>query len=142
MNTEKSAGAVIYRMTDDRNVLFLLLQAAPGKPWGFAKGKMDEGETEEMAARREIAEEADLPQVAFDPDFRHVVRYLYRRGRAMISKEVVYFLARTETEEVNISWEHVAYRWVTLAEGLTLIYYENARNTLLDAYKHLKKSEE
>jgi len=140
MKTEKSAGAVIYRVTEDGNILFLLLQAAPSKPWGFAKGKMDEGETEEMAARREIAEEAGL-QIKFDPDFRHVVHYYYRRGRATISKEVVYFLARTETEEVNISWEHVAYRWVTLAEGLSLVYYENAYLTLQSAAEHLGKAE-
>ncbi len=118
----------------------MLLQAAAGKPWGFPKGKMDEGETEESAARREIAEEAGLQQVEFDPDFRHVVHYMYRRGRALVNKEVVYFLARTFTAEVNISWEHVAYRWVTLEEGLSFVFYENARETLKDANERVKRN--
>lgn len=131
---------MVYRVAEDGQLCFLLLQAALGKPWGFPKGKMDKGETEEMAARREIAEEAGLPHVEFDTEFRHVVHYIYRRGRSLVNKEVVYFLARTFSEEVNISWEHVAFRWVTFNEAFSLVFYENAREILRCACEHLEKS--
>ena len=139
MATEKSAGAVVYRVTEDGNLLYLFLQAAPGKPWGFPKGKVDEDETNEQAARREITEEAGLRHVDFDPDFQHVVHYVYRRGRSLVKKDVVYFLARADTAMVHISWEHVAYQWATLEDGLQLVIYENARETLRKAHEHLTK---
>jgi 8-oxo-dGTP pyrophosphatase MutT (NUDIX family) len=138
MAVEKSAGAVVYRKTEDGKVMYLLLQPAPGKPWGFPKGKIDAGETERQAAVREISEEAGLPPVTLDPTFRHVVHYTYRRGRQMVKKDVVYFLARTDTAEIRISWEHVAFRWAALADALTLVAYDNARDTLraADAFLH------
>ena len=137
MATERSAGAIIYRITAEGDLRFLLLQAALGKPWGFPKGKLDRGETEEQAARREIAEEAGLQEIAFAPDFRYVVRYTFRRGRVLIRKDVVYFLARTDNPDVQISWEHVAFRWAPLDEALELVNYENAREALRRANAHI-----
>ena len=49
MVKEQSAGAIVYRITEDDHILYLLLQAAVGKPWGFPKGKLNEGETDEAA---------------------------------------------------------------------------------------------
>ncbi len=136
MVKEKSAGAIIYAITDG-SVQYLLLQASPGKPWGFPKGKIDAGETEDDAARREVREEAGLTHLSFEPDFRAVVHYVYRHGRVLVKKDVVYFLARTDTTEINISWEHVAYRWASLAESLELVNYENARELLLRVQQYL-----
>ncbi len=138
MAVEKSAGAVIYRVTEDGSLMYLLLQPAPGKPWGFPKGKLDAGENERQAAVREISEEAGLPAVQLDPHFRHAVHYTYRRGRQLIKKDVTYFLARAHTADVRISWEHVAFRWATLDDALTLVAYDNARDTLhaADAFLH------
>jgi 8-oxo-dGTP pyrophosphatase MutT (NUDIX family) len=139
MATEKSAGAVVYRLREDGQVLFLLLQPAPGKPWGFPKGKLDAGETEEEAARREIAEESGLTRISLDLDFRLVIRYNYRRGHTLIRKDVVYFIARALTDQIHISWEHVAYRWVTMQQALELVHYENAQDTLHRANEYLTR---
>jgi len=124
-------------VTEDGQYVFLLLQASPGKPWGFPKGKIDEGETEEAAAHREIAEESGLHNLTFDPAYRYVVRYAFRRGRTLIRKEVAYYLARADTSEVNISWEHVAFCWVPFDRALELVGYENAREILRRASDHL-----
>ena len=139
MIKEKSAGAIIYRLDEEGNIMYLLLQAAPGKPWGFPKGKLDPGETEEEAARREINEEAGLSHFSFEPDFRHAVQYNYRRGRELIKKEVTYFLARTESAEVHISWEHVAYQWAPMPQAFELVHYENARELFRKAHRYLEK---
>lgn len=139
MAIEKSAGAVVYRETVDGNLLFLLLKPAPGKPWGFPKGKLDPGETEEDAARREIAEESGLTDIELDLNFRLIIHYHYRRGRTIIKKSVVYFVARTYTADVHISGEHVDYRWAGIDEALEMVVYENARETLQKAYEYLMK---
>ena len=137
MIREKSAGAVVYRVSEDGSIMYLLLQAVAGKPWGFPKGKLDRGETEDVAARREIAEEAGLTDIVFDPHFRCVVQYTYRIARSLVKKEVVYFLGRTMTSEVHLSWEHVACMWAPLDEALELVHFENARDLLLAASHHL-----
>lgn len=139
MIKEKSAGAVVYRITEDGHIVYLLLQATAGKPWGFPKGKINAGETEEAAARREITEEAGLEQVTFDPDFRRIVHYTYRRGRALVKKDVTYFLARVETSEVHLSWEHVAYQWAPFTEALEYAHYENARDLIRIAHRHIQE---
>jgi bis(5'-nucleosidyl)-tetraphosphatase len=137
MVKEQSAGAVVYRITEDGSYRFLLLQPAPGKPWGFPKGKLDAGETVEQAALREIAEETGLTAIAVDPDFRYAIHYLFRRGRTLVEKDVTYFLARTDSSAVHLSHEHVAYRWATLPDSLDLVIFENARETLRRANVHL-----
>jgi len=137
MAIEKSAGAVVYRITDAGELSYLLLQPAPGKPWGFPKGKIDAGESEQQAARREIAEEAGLSQVDLDPEFRRLVHYTYHRGRLLVKKDVVYFLARVTTSEIRISWEHVAFCWASYDEAMTQVVYENAHETLRDAHAYL-----
>ena len=139
MVKEQSAGAIVYRITEDGNIVYLLLQATAGKPWGFPKGKLNAGETDEAAARREIAEEAGLERLTFDDDFRRVVHYHYRRGRALVRKEVIYFLTRAESPEVHLSWEHVAYQWAPRDEALELVHYENARELLRKAHLHLEQ---
>jgi 8-oxo-dGTP pyrophosphatase MutT (NUDIX family) len=138
MIKEQSAGAIVYRITEDGHIVYLLLQAAAGKPWGFPKGKLDAGETDEAAARREIAEEAGLAHVTFDDDFRHIVHYHYRRGRALVKKEVIYFITHADSFEVHLSWEHIGYLWVPLHEALALVHYENARELLRKAHRHLE----
>jgi bis(5'-nucleosidyl)-tetraphosphatase len=142
MVKEHSAGAVIYRISEDGTYRFLLLQPAPGKPWGFPKGKLHRDENEEEAARREIAEETGLQSVELDATFRYVIHYLYRRGRLLVEKDVTYFLVRVDTSDVQLSWEHVAYRWATLEDSLDLVVFENARETLQRTYRHLTAAPE
>jgi 8-oxo-dGTP pyrophosphatase MutT (NUDIX family) len=134
----RKRGLYPHRITEDGNLIYLLLQATAGKPYGFPKGKIDPGESEEEAARREIQEEAGLAHIDFAPDFRHVVQYTYRRGRAIVKKEVIYFLASTASPEVHLSWEHVAFMWAPLDEALELVHYENARELLRKAHKYLE----
>jgi bis(5'-nucleosidyl)-tetraphosphatase len=138
MATEHSAGAVVYRVTAADTPVYLLLQPAPGKPWGFPKGKRQVGETDEQTARREIAEESGLTDLEFDPGFRYVVHYVYRRGRTQVKKDVVYFLARTHMRTINLSHEHVAARWEPFADGRDYVVYESAQATLAAADAFLR----
>ena len=137
MEIEKSAGAVVYRISDAGDVLFLLLQSAAGKPWGFPKGKMHRGESEVEAALREIAEESGLTNMTLDEQFRLSVSYQYRRGRIRVKKEVIYFLTRTDTSTIQLSSEHVAYRWAPYAYAMKLVLFENSRLVLRKAYEQI-----
>lgn len=136
---EQSAGAVVYRITEDGQFLFLLLQPSSGKPWGFPKGKLNRGETEEQAARREVREETGLSTVELDPGFRHVIHYQYRRGRGVVNKDVTYFIVQARTPQVHLSSEHVAYRWAPAEQGFELVVFENARDVFRQALAFLRQ---
>ena len=56
---EKSWGAIVYEIRDHHKY-FLLVKNKNGKHWGFPKGHIEVGETEEQTAKREIKEETNL----------------------------------------------------------------------------------
>jgi bis(5'-nucleosidyl)-tetraphosphatase len=114
-----SAGVVVVRETDD-GMRFLLLRAY--RNWDFPKGLVEPGEDSLAAARREVAEEAGITDLAFDwgTDYFDTPPY----GANKIAR---YYVASTRTEKVTLGVspslgrpEHHEYRWVDLFEGLAL----------------------
>lgn len=111
-------GAVIYHM--DKGKPYYLLLKYP-KYWGFVRGKVEPGETEEQTINRETAEEVGIYDLQIFPHSRHVQKYFFRFEGNLIKREVVYFIAKTESWTVRISHEHENYRWCTFDEAIQLI---------------------
>src|SRR5918996_2758881 len=110
MMEERSAGAVIFSVDSSTNVNFLLLQHSAGH-WDFAKGNIEYGENESQAALREIREETGIESVHFLEGFRVRIEYYYKRDGNLVHKEVVFFLARSDSQRVILSNEHTGYSW-------------------------------
>lgn len=53
------AGAVVFRRRNDQ-VLYLVVSSSDGLNWVLPKGHIDPGETPEIAALRELEEEAGI----------------------------------------------------------------------------------
>lgn len=138
MRHEKSAGAVVYRISDEGKTLFLLLQAITGKPWGFPKGRIKVGETEIEAALREVSEETGLMTIEVDAEFRASVYYNFRQNQHKVAKEVVYFLAKSDSSQITLSHEHVNYRWVPYDEAVKLVVFDNSLHLLKKALQRLE----
>ena len=68
MKMEKSCGAIVARQTDTGREI-LLIRHVNGGHWAFPKGHVEENETEEQTALREILEETGL-SVTLDTGFR------------------------------------------------------------------------
>ncbi len=128
---EKSCGAVIYRL-DDGARLYLLLHYGEGH-WDFPKGHVEEGESEERTARREIEEETGISEVEFLPDFRETVTYSFKRGGKDIPKEVVFFTGMTRTKQVKLSDEHTGFTWLPFESAKKKLTYRNAKEMLQKA---------
>jgi len=116
----RAAGAVIFRRSD-RGIRLLLLRAY--KNWDFPKGMVEPGEDALAAARREVAEETGLADLAypFGDEFKETLPY---SG----NKVARYYLAETDAEKIVLPVspelgrpEHHEYRWASFDEAEDLL---------------------
>lgn len=134
--TEYSAGAVVFRLDENDEPLYLLLKYPDY--WGFPKGHVEPGEINVVTARREILEETGIRDIEFIPGFERTVTYQFRRGRdTLVQKEVTYFLVRTHTDRVILSPEHEDYVWADAREALRLLSYESLKELLWEAHNFI-----
>lgn len=120
---EKSCGGVIYRRSHG-NLEFLLIRNVNSGHWSFPKGHVEEGETEEETALREIKEETGVDAV-LDTSFREIVSYSPKKDTM---KDVVYFLGTARKAELRRQKEEVSeVRWVDCGHASNLLTYENDR---------------
>jgi bis(5'-nucleosidyl)-tetraphosphatase len=140
LSRERSAGAVLFSLDNTvGKIEYLLLNYTAGH-WDFPKGNIETGENEIHTARREIQEETGIDHVEFFKDFKNKIQYYYRRDERLIQKEVIYFIARTNTKEVKLSHEHNGYSWGAYEKTLSLLTYKNAKKILIEANIFLEKN--
>lgn len=131
---EHSAGAVVFVEINERRE-YIILHYEEGH-WSFPKGKIEPGEKPIETARREIKEETGL-DVKFIPFFHEEINYFFRRGGGTINKKVGFFLARANTKEVKLSFEHIGYKWLDYENALKQLTFKNDREVLQKAEKFL-----
>lgn len=138
MKEENSAGVVIYNIKPDGNH-FLLLHYPTGH-WDFVKGKIEYGETYHQTALRETREETGISDLEFVEGFEEKINYYFQFEGELIYKQVVFFLAKTKTDKVNVSHEHLDYTWLNYDEAFEKLTYPNAKNILSKANTLLRKT--
>src|SRR4030067_2288641 len=109
MFNEKSCGAVIFAKNAEVNYLLLRYEAGH---WDFVKGNVEPNESEKDTVIRELREETGIADPRFIDGFKEKVDYFYRRQGETVHKEVVFFLIETQTEKVELSYEHVGFVWL------------------------------
>ncbi|MGB9675069.1 MAG: bis(5'-nucleosyl)-tetraphosphatase [Candidatus Nanoarchaeia archaeon] len=137
---EKSAGFVIFRKEKNLRYYLLLYKAASGiysESWSFPKGLIEKGESELETAKREVAEETGLKKLKLEEGFKQKIHYFYKKDNDFVSKDVIYFLAKTQTKKVKISWEHAGYAWLPYKEALARLTFKTDKQVLVAAEKFL-----
>jgi bis(5'-nucleosidyl)-tetraphosphatase len=91
--------------------------------WDFPKGLLEEHEAAIDAARREVAEETGITELAFRWGYDYAETEPYGSGK--VSR---YYVACTSQEKVELCIspelgrpEHDEYRWVSYREGQALV---------------------
>ncbi len=139
MNKEFSAGAVIFKREGDK-ILFLVIYSKRNNIWGFPKGHLERGETEEQAALREIKEEVGLENLHFINGFREEVMYETISKRPpfkgdKIEKYVTYFLCETKNQDIIVDNREITdYKFLPLDETKQMIKFRNLTILLRRAY--------
>lgn len=117
----------IYRRTDD-GILFLLMKRNLNKIyehlWQGVAGKIEEGETSSEAAIRELKEETGLsPLNMFVAD--HVSKFYEVHGDRI--NLVPVFGIEVDSEIINLSEEHISYKWVDINEALNTLVWNGQK---------------
>ena len=133
MIKETSAGIVLYRKENTKN-LFLLLHYPSGH-WDFVKGKMEKNETTHETAIRETKEETGITDIEFVENFEEWIEYNFKYKGELVQKKVVFFLAETKTKEIKISHEHSGYVWMDYNASMEKTTFDNAKTILTKAEK-------
>lgn len=133
---ETSAGGVIVRWRG--TVPYVLLIRDPYKHWGFPKGHLENGETPDAAALREVEEETGLVHLVLGPRLGTIDWY-FRAGGRLIHKFCHFYLIESPDGETTPQAEEgiTACRWLPLAEALEVVSYDNAREVLRLAAERL-----
>ena len=136
LRNEISCGAIVYCI-ENQDVKFLLLRYSQGH-WDFPKGNKERGETHIDTIRREIKEETGISDVTFIDGFEKEISYNYTRDNRLISKKVLYRLARTHSKDVVLSSEHTNFEWDPYELALKRLTYKKSKEILTEGYKFLK----
>ncbi|MFB3113667.1 MAG: bis(5'-nucleosyl)-tetraphosphatase [Nitrosopumilaceae archaeon] len=134
---EKSSGAVIFRDTPE-GIVFLLLHYPSGH-WDFVKGKMEKGEDPLDTVVREAKEETGISDLNFVEGFEENIEYDFQFEGELIHKKVVFYLAKTNTEKITISHEHLDFVWLDYKSAFEKTTYQNAKSLLSKANQLLFK---
>lgn len=127
---EISAGGIVFRREPDRSARFLLIRDPYGH-WGFPKGHLEGEETPAETALRETAEETGLQDLLLHGPIRIIDWHFRFRGRD-IHKFCHFFLFESPEGVVvpQVDEGITDHRWLTLAEALETLSYDNARGVL------------
>jgi len=135
MKIERSAGAIVF--IKEKEPIYLLLQYE-AKHWDFPKGNIEKGETDQETVKREIEEETGIKDIEIVKDFKEKIQYYFKFKGELINKTVIFYLAKTKTKEVKISFEHIGFEWLPYDKAIEKLTFKNAKEILKKAHKFLK----
>ena len=121
MKKEKSCGSVVI---DDGKVL--LVHHNLGH-WDFPKGHVEDDETEEETAIREVKEETNI-DIEVDSSKKYTITYSPKEG---FIKDVVFFLGKAKNTNTKPQEEEVCeVKFVPINEASNLLTYDEAKEVL------------
>ena len=133
---ERSCGAVVFRIINGER-RFLLIKNRRSTNWGFPKGHVERGETNEQTAKREVLEEVGLNIELFE-GFEHKSEYTIRNK---IEKSVTIFLATTSDTQTKIQPEEIEdYIWLCYEPAMETLNYINDKQILPLAQKYIDEN--
>lgn len=140
---EISAGGVVYKRIND-SYNFLLIAVKNGQVWTLPKGLVEKGEKPELAALREVKEEAGVEgRVESFLDKIELWFYSNEEGqRVRHHKIVYYYLIEYQFGDPSMhDFEVVDVQWFGEDEVLKIASYDKDRKVLEKAINYLRSQQ-
>ncbi len=136
---EPTAGGIVFRRDDGNQVEILLIQDAKDR-WTIPKGHIEEGETAQQTAKREIGEEAGLKNVEV-LGWLGKIHFRYRRVDKLVLMTTQIYLVRALGDTNAIKKEDWMndIRWFKFHDALDEIEYEDIGKLMLLAMKRIRQ---
>lgn len=136
---EPTAGGIVFRRGKKGEVEILLIQDHKDR-WTIPKGHIEEGETAQDAARREIGEEAGLHDIDM-LGWLGKIHFRYRRLEklVLITQQVYLMRVKTDGNEIQKEEWMNGIKWFSFNEALDLIEYEDIGKLMLLAMKRIRQ---
>lgn len=142
MKREISAGGVVYKKLKVKSqklkVVWLVCKHSGYKKWVLPKGLIDEGETAEQAAVREVGEETGV-KVRIVGKIKPVEKYTYSLNGERIFKIVQYFLMEYVGGDIaDHDWEMEEVEWLPFEEADKRLEYSGQKQVLKQVQEMVK----
>jgi len=136
---EPTAGGIVFRRDKAGSVEILLIQDAKDR-WTIPKGHIEEGETAQQTAKREIGEEAGLKQVDV-LGWLGKIHFRYRRIDKLVLMTTQIYLVRAMGDTNDIQKEEWmnGIKWFKFHDALDAIEYEDIGKLMLLAMKRIRQ---
>jgi 8-oxo-dGTP diphosphatase len=128
----RAGGGAVWRR-GDAGLEVVVVHRPHYDDWSLPKGKVDPGETDEDAARREVQEEAGV-EVDLGPELP-AVHYIDHKGRPKVAR---YWAMTVRSGTVGADNEIDRAEWLPWAEARALLSYERD-HPVLDRLAELEK---
>ncbi len=136
---EPTAGGVVFRHDAEGGVEILLIQDAKDR-WTIPKGHIEEGETAQQTAKREIGEEAGLKDTEV-LGWLGKIHFRYRRVDKLVLMTTQIYLVRAGGDTNAIQKEEWmnGIKWFKFHDALDAIEYEDIGKLMLLAMKRIRQ---
>lgn len=135
---EPTAGGIIFRRNKKGEVEILLIQDSKDR-WTIPKGHIEEGETAQETAVREVGEEAGLTDIEVIC-WLGKIHFRYRRITTLVLMTTQIYLVHAVGNTNDIKKEDWmnGIRWFTFQEALDRIEYEDIGKLMLLAMQRIR----
>jgi mutator protein MutT len=138
---EISAGAVVFEFINQMPEI-VIYSRKNATEWCLPKGKIEQGETAQHAAIREVREETGLQGLIIEPLEDIHYQYQDKKRDLLIEKTVHFFLMKKQTEiSQKYDPEVESVVWLSIDKALEKLSFESERRVVSKAGKLLRKKD-
>lgn len=136
---EPTAGGIVYRRNKKGEVEILLIQDAKDR-WTIPKGHIEEGETAQETALREIGEEAGIKE-SEAICWLGKIHFRYRRVSTLVLMTTQIYLVKAlgDTDDIQKEEWMNGIKWFPFHDALDAIEYEDIGKLMLLAMKRIRQ---
>ncbi len=136
---EPTSGAVVFRRDEKGGVEMLLIQDAKDR-WTIPKGHIEQGETAQQTAKREIGEETGLTNTEV-LGWLGKIHFRYRRIDKLVLMTTQIYLMRAlgDTDAIQKEEYMNGIKWFKFHDAIDAIEYEDIGKLMLLAMKKIRQ---